>query len=62
LRVQKRQVYSSVRRVDGIGCILRQHCVVQRRNYQVLQPHTLWHIDGHHKLILWGIVLHSIVD
>ncbi|KAJ7692816.1 hypothetical protein B0H14DRAFT_2305800, partial [Mycena olivaceomarginata] len=62
LRVQKRRVYSSVHRVDGIGRALRQRRVVKRGDYKVLRPHALWHIDGHHKLILWGIVIHGIVD
>ncbi|KAL4063011.1 hypothetical protein V8B97DRAFT_1843938, partial [Scleroderma yunnanense] len=22
----------------------------------------LWHIDGHHKLIWWGIVIHAFID
>ena len=25
-------------------------------------PHHVWHMDGWHKLILFGIVLHGIVD
>jgi hypothetical protein len=62
LRVQKRRVYSSVRRVDGLGRILRQRRVIKRKRYQVLRPHALWHLDGHHKLILWGIVIHSFID
>ncbi|KAJ7214024.1 hypothetical protein GGX14DRAFT_311864, partial [Mycena pura] len=55
-------VYSSVHRVDGIGRVLRQQHLIKRREYQVPQPHALWHIDGHHKLILWGIMLHGIAD
>ncbi|KAJ6470051.1 hypothetical protein DFH06DRAFT_908900, partial [Mycena polygramma] len=62
LRVQKRRVYSSVHRVDGLGRALRQRRVVKRRDYKVSRPHALWHIDGHHKLILWGIVIHGIAD
>ncbi|KAK7016173.1 hypothetical protein R3P38DRAFT_3321557 [Favolaschia claudopus] len=62
VRVQKRRVFSSVRRVDGIGRILRQRRIIERGKYQVSWPHALWHIDGHHKLILWGIVIHGIVD
>jgi hypothetical protein len=22
----------------------------------------MWHLDGHHKLIRWGIVIHGFVD
>ncbi|KAG2134987.1 hypothetical protein BD769DRAFT_1293898, partial [Suillus cothurnatus] len=30
--------------------------------YKVSQPNALWHMDGHHKLIHWGIVIHGIID
>ncbi|KAJ7043417.1 hypothetical protein C8F04DRAFT_895421, partial [Mycena alexandri] len=62
LRVQKRCVYSAVHRVDGLGRVLRQHKVIKRKPYAVSRPHALWHIDGHHKLILWGIVIHGSTD
>ncbi|KAJ6543010.1 hypothetical protein B0H19DRAFT_880994, partial [Mycena capillaripes] len=62
LRVQNRQVYSSVRCVDRLGRVLRQRRVIKRQDYKVARPHALWHIDGHHKLILWGIVIHGIID
>jgi len=32
------------------------------QDYSVDHPNALWHIDGHHKLILWGIVIHGIAD
>lgn len=30
--------------------------------YESRGPNEVWHIDGHHKLILWGIVIHGVVD
>jgi hypothetical protein len=62
LRVQKQQVSSSVHRVDGLGRVLRQCRVIMRRDYRVSRPHAIWHLDGHHKLILWGIVIHGFID
>lgn len=62
LRVQKRRVYSSVHRVDGLGRILRQRHIIKRQQYQVSRLHALWHVDGHHKLILWGFVIHGFID
>lgn len=62
LRIQKRRVFSSVHRVDGLGRTLRRHTTIQRRQYHVSRPNALWHVDGHHKLILWGIVIHGMVD
>lgn len=33
-----------------------------RRVYNVKGPHHLWHNDGHHKLIRYGLVTHGCVD
>jgi hypothetical protein len=62
LRVQKARIRRSILRVDGIGRVLRQRTAIRRRKYKVARPNALWHVDGHHKLILWGIVIHGIVD
>ncbi|KAI6149917.1 hypothetical protein BKA82DRAFT_4339055 [Pisolithus tinctorius] len=29
---------------------------------KVSHPNALWHMDGHHKLVHWGIVIHGIID
>ncbi|EPT00177.1 hypothetical protein FOMPIDRAFT_1123102, partial [Fomitopsis schrenkii] len=44
------------------GAALRRHKTVKRRVYHVPRPNHLWHIDGHHKLIRWGIVVHGGID
>lgn len=63
LRVQRKRVISSVARVDRLGRTLRRRRTkAPRRQYKVARPNALWHIDGHHKLILWGIVIHGCVD
>ncbi|KAF5334090.1 hypothetical protein D9758_018507 [Tetrapyrgos nigripes] len=64
VRVQRQHVINSIHRTDGVGRVLRtkKRELISRRTYRVKRPHALWHIDGHHKLILWGIVTHSIVD
>ena len=61
-RLQRHRVLASIVRVDGLGVILRRNHGIRRRKYRVSRPNALWHIDGHHKLILWGIVIHGIVD
>ena len=33
-----------------------------RRIYRVPWVNSLWHIDGHHKLIPWKIVIHGGID
>ena len=36
--------------------------VITRRTYSVPGPNSLWHIDGHHSLINWGLVIHGHID
>lgn len=62
LRVQQQRITSSIHRVDPLGTVLRQRTMIQRRQYKVSRPNALWHMDGHHKLIRWGIVIHGIID
>ncbi|KAJ7639841.1 hypothetical protein DFH06DRAFT_925737, partial [Mycena polygramma] len=62
LRIQRRRVFSSVHRVDRLGRTLRRRVTIPRTKYHVSRPNAMWHIDGHHKLILWGFVIHGIVD
>lgn len=62
LRIQRSRVTRSIARVDTLGRRLRQRTKIQRRKYKVSRPNYLWHMDGHHKLIQWGIVIHGIVD
>ena len=64
LRVQKRRVHAAVNRVNRLGQELRRRTRIKtvRKSYEVSRPNALWHIDGHHKLIHWGIVIHGCVD
>jgi hypothetical protein len=61
-KVQKRRMMESLRRIDSVGLVLRRQGKIQRRRYKVSRPQALWHFDGHHKLIRWGIVIHGIID
>ena len=36
--------------------------IIPRRTYNVTSPNSLWHIDGHHKLIRWKLVIHGGID
>ena len=60
--IQKERIRLSLARVDRLGQVLRNHNAIDRRVYKVPRPNALWHLDGHHKLIRWGIVIHGIVD
>lgn len=62
LWVQRQRVRSSLRRVDGLNQLLRRRKNIRHRKYSVKRPNALWHLDGHHKMIRWGIVIHGFVD
>ena len=62
LRPTRQRVRESLARVDPDGLELRR-IVCQRRFirrvYNVEGPHHLWHMDGHHKLIRYGLITHG---
>jgi Bacterial regulatory protein, Fis family len=62
LKVQHKRVMMSLKRIDGLGRILQHRQVTQRRTYTAKRPNAIWHVDGHHKLIRWGIVIHGFID
>ena len=62
LRIQKARVFASMRRLDALGNALRENRSIRRRKYATKRPNSLWHCDGHHKLIRWGIVIHGFID
>ena len=64
LRIQRQRVIESMNRVDSLGQGMRARVSQKkaRQVYSVPRPNALWHIDGHHKLILWGIVIHGVAD
>jgi len=64
LRLQRHRIRASIQRVNWLGQAVRQQAreKTKRRKYNVSRPNALWHIDGHHKLIAWGIVIHGCVD
>lgn len=64
IRMQWERVRSSLWRIDPAGILLRsmQLNLVNRRHYSVPGPLYLWHLDGNHKLIRWGFVIHGCVD
>jgi hypothetical protein len=62
IKVQMERIRQSLARIDPIGQAIRNKETVQRRDYRMPRPNAMWHIDGHHKLIRWGIVIHGIID
>ncbi|KIO16538.1 hypothetical protein M407DRAFT_51805, partial [Tulasnella calospora MUT 4182] len=62
IRIQRQRIADSLKRIGGLSATLRKRNVIKRRAYKVSRPNALWHCDGHHKLIRWGIVLHGFID
>lgn len=62
LHVQRWRIREIMRKIDPVGTALRWNQVVYRRKYSVPGPNALWHIDGHHKLIHWRLVIHACID
>ncbi|XP_052088233.1 uncharacterized protein LOC127734689 [Mytilus californianus] len=60
--LQRRRVAESLIRVDEAGVAIRWCRTIRRRSYQVSGPNALWHVDGNHKLIRWGMVIHGGID
>uniref|UniRef100_A0A0F8BQL1 Integrase catalytic domain-containing protein n=2 Tax=Larimichthys crocea TaxID=215358 RepID=A0A0F8BQL1_LARCR len=60
--VQRRRVRETLNRIDPAAAAQRWSQTVARRMYHVPFPNSLWHIDGHMRLIRWGFVTHAGID
>ena len=60
--LQRWRIRESLHRVDPMRIEFRKRRVLHRRFYSVKSPNSLWHLDGHHKLIRWRIVVHGGID
>lgn len=60
--VQRWRVREIMKNIDLVGTALRWNQVVYSRKYSVPRPNALWHIDGHHKLIHWRLVVLACID
>ena len=65
LRIQRKRIRESIIRVDPDGLDERRQLFsqrIQRRVYSVPHAHYMWHLDGNHKMIRWGLVIHVGID
>jgi hypothetical protein len=62
MRVPQDRVWRTLQRIDALGVAVRRAEKTVRQEYVVPRCNHLWHFDGHHKLIDWGIVFHGGVD
>ena len=60
--VPRSRLRASIHRVDPEGVVERARRTVKRRVYSVPCSNYVWHIDSHHKLIRWRLVIHGAVD
>ena len=59
--IQRARIRASIHRIDPVNTAIRRS-VALRRTYHVDGPNSVWHIDGHHKLIRWRFVTHGGID
>ena len=62
VNVQRWRIRESISRIDIVRQQVRWHQQISRRRYYVPGANSLWHIDGHHSLIRWRLVIHGGVD
>ncbi|EJT47175.1 hypothetical protein A1Q1_04033 [Trichosporon asahii var. asahii CBS 2479] len=62
IKVTRDQVQATCRRLNPDGTWDRWIRARLRRVYRVPWVNSLWHIDGHHKLNPWKIVIHGGID
>ena len=64
IHVSWHSVRDIIRRFDSINTAFRWRAIHPRYLYDVpaTGPNALWHIDGLHKLIRWGFVVHGGID
>ncbi|CAB4421658.1 unnamed protein product [Rhizophagus irregularis] len=62
IKIKRQRLRDSIQRIDPMGSVTRWTNIIPRRKYKVAGPNALWHIDSHHKLIRWKIVIHAGID
>eukprot|EP00112_Aurelia_sp_Birch-Aquarium-sp1_P026258 Seg920.7 transcript_id=Seg920.7/GoldUCD/mRNA.D3Y31 product="hypothetical protein" protein_id=Seg920.7/GoldUCD/D3Y31 len=62
IHVQRQRLRDAINVVDPVSRALRRSISIIRRTYSVPAPNSLWHMDGHHKLIRWRMVIHGAID
>ncbi|XP_076079241.1 uncharacterized protein LOC143056719 isoform X1 [Mytilus galloprovincialis] len=62
VNVQRQRCRDILGRVDPLGTATRWSCTIQRRQYSVPTANSVWHVDTHHSLIRWGIIVHGGID
>ncbi|KAF8573054.1 hypothetical protein K439DRAFT_1376654 [Ramaria rubella] len=62
LRVQKERIWLKWANIDPVEQALWHDGMREHHVYTLTRPNLVWHLDGHHKLIMYGIVIHGIIN
>ena len=62
IRVQRERIVVLLSHIDNVVRVILWNKMIKRREYKSSRPNALWHVDGHHKLGPWGIVIHGFTD
>ena len=62
ITLPRSRIRASIHRVDPVNTAVRRRLAIRRRVYYAQGPNSVWHIDGHHKLIRWRFVTHGGID
>ena len=60
--VPRSRIRASIHRIDPVNTAIRRRVTIRRRVYHCDGPNSVWHIDGHHKLIRWRFITHGGID
>jgi hypothetical protein len=60
--VSREKVRSTLKIIDPEGTEMRKSKPIKRRMYHSNGVHHVWHMDGWHKLIRYGMVVHAAID
>ena len=62
IHVQRSHIRLAMQHINPLGRLVRYQATIKQQVYEAPQSNDVWHIDGHHKLIRWGIVIHGMID
>ncbi|KAE8207396.1 hypothetical protein CF327_g7354 [Tilletia walkeri] len=62
LHVSRARLRLAVAATDPFRALAVRRDLLPRRVYSVPFVNSLWHLDGHHKLIRWRLVIHAAID
>lgn len=62
IRIHRERLRDSLHRIDTFNILNHWAQITPRRKYNVAAPNLLWHIDSHHKLIHWKLIIHGGID